>query len=462
MTLVPDTLTPRWTPLRFHPEQDRLYKSKIRFKTVPAGRRSGKTELGKRTLVRAAMAGTAFDNARFFAGAPTYGQAKRIYWNDLKALTPKWAMMGRPSESELVIRYINGSELHVVGLDKPERIEGSPWDGGNITEMGNTKEGMWGANIRPALADRGGWCTLEGVPEGRNHYYRLDLAARADRVQTDHPQEWDSFTWISADILPAAEIAAAKRNLDTLTYQQEYEASFINFEGQCYYAFDPAVHASKPLKYDHRQPLIFMFDFNVAPGTASVAQEMVLPGAYHKDANGLFDLSRPITGTGVVGEVHIERNSNTPAVCAKLIKEWGRHIGDIYCYGDATGGASGTAQLEGSDWALIERAMYAHFGAHRVFMCNRKSNPTERARVNAVNTRLLNGVGEIHLMIDPVHAPKTVEDFDGVQLLKGGSGEIDKKATPELSHLSDGVGYYIVDKFPIDGPSVSTVQVVGY
>jgi hypothetical protein len=33
--------------------------------------------------------------------------------------------------------------------------------------------------------------------------------------------------------------------------------------------------------------------------------------------------------------------------------------------------------------------------------------------------------------------------------VKGGSGEIDKKANPELSHLSDGIGYYIWKEFPV-------------
>jgi hypothetical protein len=53
------------------------------------------------------------------------------------------------------------------------------------------------------------------------------------------------------------------------------------------------------------------------------------------------------------------------------------------------------------------------------------------------------------LMVDPVKAPHVVKDFEGVRLLEGGSGEIDKKADPHLSHLSDGVGYYCAKEFPI-------------
>ena len=43
------------------------------------------------------------------------------------------------------------------------------------------------------------------------------------------------------------------------------------------------------------------------------------------------------------------------------------------------------------------------------------------------------------------------KDLEGVALLKGGSGEIDKKAAPELTHISDALGYYIAAEFPVQG-----------
>ena len=76
-------------------------------------------------------------------------------------------------------------------------------------------------------------------------------------------------------------------------------------------------------------------------------------------------------------------------------------------------------------------------------------NPAERARVNAMNTRLLTGDGVIRLMVDPARAPNVVKDLEGVRTLAGGSGEIDKKATPALTHISDGLGYYVEAEFPV-------------
>jgi hypothetical protein len=421
-------LTDRWTPLEPHPQQARLYKtSTARFRVVPAGRRSGKTELAKRFLVKKALLGTDYPTPRFFAAAPTRDQAKRIYWDDLKKLVPDQAKRGSPSESELVIQLITGSLIYVIGMDKPERIEGSPWDGGILDEYANMKPQAWGAHVRPALSDRRGWCWLIGVPEGRNHYYDTYRGA-----QEDTSGEWETFHWKSAEILPAEEVEAAKQDLDELTYLQEYEASFVNFQGRAYYAFSEETHCA-PLAYDPAAPLIFCFDFNVAPGVAAVCQEQELPTGE--------------TGTGVIGEVWIPQNSKTPAVCRKLIQDWGDHKGRVICYGDATGGASGSAKVDGSDWDLIRDELRPVFGDKLSFRVP-KHNPAERARVNAVNTRLRTQAGDVRLMVDQQRAPHVVRDFEGVRVLEGGSGELDKKTDPKLTHITDALGYYVVYEFP--------------
>ncbi|HET6331054.1 MAG TPA: hypothetical protein VFF76_09730, partial [Holophagaceae bacterium] len=80
--------------------QAAYWNSPHRFNVVPAGRRSGKTELAKRKLIARALMGTEFDDPQFFAAAPTYSQAKRIYWSDLKAMIPRQFITGI-SESEL-------------------------------------------------------------------------------------------------------------------------------------------------------------------------------------------------------------------------------------------------------------------------------------------------------------------------------------------------------------------------
>lgn len=444
VTSPPIALPKRWTPLRVHAVQLAYATSPHRFNVVPAGRRSGKTERAKRKLVRRALqvARLTHDQTpRFFAAAPTRDQAKRIYWADLKAMTKPW-WLGMPSESDLTIRLVTGSEIVVTGLDKPERIEGSPWDGGLLDEYANMKPKAWGENVRPALSDRNGWCDLIGVPEGRNHYYDTFTRAQSEMLERGVASEWGAYTWKSADILPATEIEAAKGDLDALTFDQEYGASFVNFAGRAYYSFTDANTARIRDRYDPAQPLLIALDFNVAPGVACIAQELPLPHGG--------------VGTVVIGEVWIENNSNTPAVCRKILSDWRSHRGRVEVYGDATGGARGTAKVEGSDWELARKMLrggdsaqqLAGFG-ERVAFHVKSANPPERARVNAMNSRLCAMDGTRRLFVDPAFAPHVVKDLEGVRTLKGGSGEIDKHADAKLTHISDALGYYVDFRFPV-------------
>lgn len=421
------TSTKRMYPLNYHPVQHALWTSPHRFNVVPAGRRSGKTEIcGKRKIITKALQGTEFPNSRFGVGAPTRDQAKRIYWNDLKAMISPTLILDK-SETDLSITLVTGTSIHVVGLDKPERIEGVPWDGFVLDEYGNMKERAWPENIRPALADRRGWCDFIGVPEGRNHYYRLHKRALSPKHK-----EWGSYHWMSADILPKEEIESAREDLDERTFKQEFEGSFVNFAGRVYYQFSEGLHYSR-LEYNSNSPLIFCFDFNVSPGIAVVVQEEKI---------GKHIISN------IIGEVYIEDDSNTLLVCKKLKHDWKHHKGKIYCYGDKTGGARGTAKVMGSDWDLITASLSKKW--KNIGYDLPPKNPRERDRVNSVNTRLLNANGVVRVKIDPTKAPHVVEDFEGVLLSRSGTGEIDKKTDPKLTHCTDAVGYYIHKVFPVD------------
>jgi hypothetical protein len=436
-----------------HPEQIRLVRSRARFNVVPAGRRSGKTELvGKRKLVLKALNAHRADlphfhipypDPRLFVAAPTRDQVKRIYWTDLKMLIPLRFMVGRPNESSLMIKLINGAEIWCLGMDKPERAEGVAWDYGVLDEYGNMKKQTWPEHIRAALSDRRGSCDFIGVPEGRNHYYDLykDAQARAmdARKRGTYPS-WDTFHWVSADILDADEIAEAQRDLDELTFAQEYEASFVNFSGRAYWPFMEQHHCG-PLEYNPKGVLSFCFDFNVEPGVAVVVQEQYLP-------QRLRATSDKELGDGIIGEVHIPRGSNTQMVCKRLITDWGDHKGMIICYGDYTGGARGSAAVQGSDWQLVKEALWAHYQPDQVYF-KVKPNPRERDRVNSVNSRCLSLDKRIKCMVDPSKAPKTVRDFEGVTLVEGGSGEIDKTTNPELTHLTDAYGYRCWEEYPV-------------
>lgn len=419
------------------PAQARFYLSKARYNAGPCGRRTGKTAIAKRRGAKFACNWRGPNGFRFLFTAPVHNQAKAIFWNDLKLLIPPKLRLARPSESDLIIYLKSGAIAQCAGLDKPDRIEGPPIAHVCVDEFANCKKEAWSQHIGPALIESRGTADLIGVPEGRNHYYDI-----CQEAQMDDGGEWGYHHWTAEDVLPvylgveaaAEEIASAKRRMDDLTYQQEMLASFISFSGRAYYAFLSTANVRK-LSYDPSLPIHVCFDFNVEPGVCVIVQEQEIePGG------------RIVTC--VIGEVFIPRNSNTPAVCKKLVADWKHHRQRVFIYGDPAGGQRRTVGERGTDWDIVREELRETWG-DRMIVRVKSHQPGERVRINAVNSRCCTTDGRRHLFVDG-RCRNTIKDFDGVQLLKGGSGEIDKKATPDLTHITDAIGYYIEEQYPID------------
>ena len=404
-------MSPKWHVLRHHPEQTRLWNEGKRFAVVPAGRRSGKTEIAKRKLVAGLPEKKKWGDPRYFAAAPTREQAKRVYWNDLKGYVPKkW--IKKIYETDLCITTRYGSELWVLGMDRPERIEGTPWDGGVLDEYANMKACAWTENIRPALADRTGWCWFVGVPEGLNHYKDL-----ADYAGSAVDEDWGLYRWNSSAVLPASEIEAAKRVLDPRTFRQEFEASFEGSTGRAYYAYDSGRHEDGSIRVNDRLKLFVCCDFNVGLSVWEIVQT---------EGNHVR----------VVDEIAL-KDTNTMEMGKAVLSKYGSHRQGIAVYGDAAGMNRSTAGK--SDYAILFELGLRDQRIGR-------ANPAVRDRVNSVNALLENVDGQARLFHHPrcAHLKK---DFETIEWCSGGSG-LDK-SNPERTHATDALGYFVEREFPL-------------
>ncbi len=382
--LTPQTfwkLTQRWQPLRFHPVQSRLWHQPIRFKTIHAGRRSGKTELGKRKLVdslrMAYVTPKSWRDQRFFAAAPTRNQAKKIFWGDLKALTPRnW--IKRIYDGDLIIITRWGAELHVVGLDKPDRIEGPGWDGGVISEFASCKAGIFDANVRPALADRQGWLWLEGVPDfagpSQAEYEEFcDLG----RLGTD--PEWGDYTWNSADILAPTEIASMKRRMGFRLFDQETGGKFVLAGGMAFAEFDDATHVKDEwTEYDPSLPICWSLDFNWNPQCSGILQ--------HRNGQ-----------VCVIDEIEIA-SSSIDVVCATFIeraKANGWNLANLVVYGDASGEQHKSVSSY-TDWMKVRNWLKNYEPVYKV----PRANPPLRDTINSVGAKLKAADGSVNLYLN--------------------------------------------------------------
>lgn len=449
--------------MKMHRKRRRFLASRARFAVLPAGRRSGKTLEAKQRLVFGSwhLGGNhhgcltpppGVADPTFIYAAPTFAQAKRIIWDSLKALVPRWALRKKPSETELTMHFVTGARLFVGGMDRPERFEGIPIDGAVLDEFADMKPSAWTSSLRPALSTDGrppGWAMFIGRPRGKNHFWKLHEEA----LKLD---DWDTFyPWPSWLILKPEEIAAARRDLDDRSFRQEYGGEFLADAGRAYYQF--GAWNLRSLQYDPTRELLLAFDFNVAPGVAIVAQDYDLPvdlidcrrcGTLMPGRSGercrICRVTLPFeTVTAVIDEVYLEDNSNTRKVCMRLIEKWaGIHRGGIVCYGDETGGARKSSS-ERSDWQTIEDYLSREWPVFRLDLPS--VNPVERDRVVVTNSRLRNAADVSRVFIDQARAPHLVEDLDQTQL--DDNGDLDEGPEKLRTHMSDALGYLLFQRF---------------
>lgn len=416
----------RWYKLDDVQVQLDMIRENKRFVVAPAGRRSGKTERAKRKLAKDAMQNP---GEIYFASAPVHEQAKKIWWRDLKLLTFSSLHKRPPSESERIIYLPNGTEIHVFGLDKPERMEGTPWTGGVIDEIGNTKPEAWQSNIRPALdtyyPHRPGfqaWCWLIGVPEGMNHYYDL-----AEYARTSGDPDWGHYHWKSSEVMSVEAIEAARRELPPRLFRQEYEASFETVSGRIYE--DYGDNNVKKTELRPHEQIKWCHDFNFTPLSSAVCVER--EGCYY-----------------VVDEIVL-----TSAVAKQSAQEFVVRYKDhanknILLYGDPAGKA-GEKHGHSSDYVEIETVLRQNGWV--VTRCVRQRAPAIVDRQNAVRRYILNAAGDIRFFVNPDKAEYTHKGLGTVQV-KEGSTFLEQDG--KYQHITTAIGYMV----EYDHPMITNLQ----
>lgn len=418
----------RWYKLIDHPVQHALVHDDVRFKVVPAGRRSGKTERAKRYVAKQAMKNS---GERYFIAAPTRDQVKKIYWADMKKLCLTSMASKAPSETELIIYLDNGSEVHLIGLDRPERIEGILWTGGVIDEIADIKGEAWEANIRPALdtfnptrPDYLAWCWLIGVPDGLNHFY--DMAQYAESA--DDP-DWKLYHWKSSEILPAKTIEAAKRQMSAKQYRQEYEAGFEGATGRIYDDYGKGNHTDATIQ-PHEQ-LMWMHDQNYTPLSSAIG--------VRRDA-GFFLLDEIVLTSAVSKQSAME-------FVEKFKDHQNKHV---LIYGDPAGQA-GEKHAHASDYTDIEGVLKAH---HWKFTRKVKAaHPAIKDRQNAVRTKICTADGVRTLFVNPVTAKWCDKGLATVQLQEGSTFQEDQKN--KYQHITTAIGYCVDFEWPSIKPTMT-------
>ena len=413
----------RWYPLIDHPTQLKLANDDKRIKVVPAGRRSGKTERAKRKVVKEAMKNP---GCAYFIAAPTRDQVKKIYWDDIKRLCFASVLAAsNVSESNLKITLLNGASITLIGLDKPQRIEGILWAGGVVDEIADVKDTAWPENIAPALdtfnperPDYRPWCWLIGVPDGLNHYYEL-----AEYARTSGDDEWGFYTWHSADILPKDVIEAAKRRMSLRQFRQEYEASFETATGKIYEDYSSDNYTDDTIE-PHEQ-LLWFHDFNFTPLSSGIGTV--------RGRNKLFIMDEIILTSAVARQSALE-----------FVEKFKNHKNrKLKLFGDPAGRA-GEKHGHKSDYTEMEKVLRDN--GWTVERLVKAKAPAIKDRQNAVRAKIRTANGRVTLYVNPKTAPYCHKGLATVQTKKGSTF---LEEDSEYQHITTAIGYCVDKLWPV-------------
>ena len=104
---------------------------------------------------------------------PTYRQAKAVIWDALVSEYIPKEVIESKNESELTIKYKNGSIQRFCGCEDIDKHRGiNPIDV-VFDEYSEIKEEMWTAIIQPVLRENHGSATFIFTPKGKNHSWKL-------------------------------------------------------------------------------------------------------------------------------------------------------------------------------------------------------------------------------------------------------------------------------------------------
>lgn len=239
-------------------EQLEFWNNRRRFSVLVCHRRLGKTVYAVNVLQREALE-TKVNDWRGAYIAPIYKQAKSVAWDYLKEVA-RVVPGVKINESELKIDYPNGSRINLLGADNPDSLRGIYLDGCVMDEVAQMKYSVWGEVIRPTLTDRRGWCLFIGTPKGINQFYELYQYAISGK-----DKDWFGAVYpvTSTNILPAAEVEAAKNSMTASQFRQEFMCDFQASSDDVLISIDLVEEArGKHLREDHynRMPKVMAVD----------------------------------------------------------------------------------------------------------------------------------------------------------------------------------------------------------
>lgn len=204
------------------PSQREVLDHPARFKVPVCGRRWGKTLLASNWLDEGAYN----EGGENWWISPTYAQAKLVFREKIDAAERggAFATFRDVSHSELRIQLANGGVMHFRSGDNFDALRGPGLNRMVMDEAAFQAREVWEKILRPTLSDTKGKAMMPSTPKGKGWYFDLFTKGQ-DPLHTDF-KSW-RFPTSDNPLIPAEDLADARRSLPVDVYAQEYEAEFL-------------------------------------------------------------------------------------------------------------------------------------------------------------------------------------------------------------------------------------------
>jgi hypothetical protein len=353
-------------------------------------------------------------------GAPTYPMLRDATQATLFEILEANEIRYEHSKGENTLLFRDTrSRVLFRPVEEFERLRGTNLAWFGIDELTYTQEDSWlrlEGRLRDPKAARlcgfGVW-----TPKGYDWVYRRFIANPPEHYRAVVAQANEN-RFLLEKIPDFYE--RLKDSYDERFYQQEVLGQYLNLDGgRVYSSWDRATHLQATM-VDPRKPLLWALDFNVDPMSSVVAQE--------------------VNGRVVVVDEIFLRHSTTLDAAKTFLQRYGSHRAGVVVYGDAAGAHAQTTGA--SDYDVIQETFRVS-AAMRVSYEVPKANPSVRERINLMNSRLQTASGSVGLVVDP-KCKELIRDFEEVSY-KEDSGQIDKDRDRLRTHLSDALGYLLLE-----------------
>lgn len=417
------TRTTRTYEYLARPHQHRVLSSRKRIVLLGGGVGSGKTDVG---AVWALAKALAWPEALGLIAANTYNQLVDSTLRNLYRKVEAYGLQVQPAElprapRPFTLKLSNGRrqiDILCRSMENFEALSGLEIGWYWLDEVWQTQRAAFdlvNARLRDArcgepqglltttLDEPSSWLYDVFVENHRDELYDVIYARTTDNLKN----------------LPPGYLDLLKRTYDPHLFARMVEARWVSLSrGRIYYQFDRQDHV-RPLTVDPALPLAWSHDFNLNPMSSVVAQ---IKGEEVR----------------VLDEIVLE-TSSTPEVIAEFKARGGcRHPAGVVVYGDAAGRA-GDTRGKTSDYQLLRQAGFLHQKVPQ-------ANPALRDRHNAVNTRLKNAGGQVHLFIDP-KCRTLIKGLETTAYKPGSHLE----AESYEQHVTTALGYLVHREFPLRG-----------